>query len=403
MTAIDDPDADKSRRPLPTPGPPPVQRPNTPVPLEAIPPAQFYGNRGALQATPSSVPPPLPHRPRGVGSSLTTVHSVEQPPSYFPDPVVEDIRIDDDAMPTLMSAEPSWQQWDYSTPSSSAWDPNAWPASGWGQTSGVKIQRNMQEEDRWWEVASRPGPGLLPPTVEGMLHDQDHTLFSVTATVPSNPPPSAIITPTKPHTPPSEAEVRTAIPHPHAYYCPKDNAWVLISWKSSAMDPPTSKKYTDLLKGLPALPVRAQNSSCDKKDAAWVSNQTHHLHKYERVTDSSQLTPPYYGLDAEETVKQKHRSAVVVEDPMLMDGIEGGAELEETGFALDLYVCCQCPMHCLASPPIPGVIDASIWATYTNDRKNNPRVGYSGEDTVVTSIAKIMGWVAVSYIFSNHN
>jgi hypothetical protein len=39
------------------------------------------------------------------------------------------------------------------------------------------------------------------------------------------------------HSPPTEEEVRTSVPHPNAYYCPKGNGCVILSWNASVAPP----------------------------------------------------------------------------------------------------------------------------------------------------------------------
>lgn len=391
MTAIDENDGQQARRALPNPAPPPVQRPNTPVAAATstgIAPAQFYG------FNPPSEPPPLPHRRRGVGSNLTMFHTVDEPPSYsgYREPeLVEDITLEEPVPSLLSETQTTWDSTDWGNVDSAAWGNSS--AFGWGQSSSILIERNQAEEDRWWEGhPHRPGPGILPPAVEALLHDPDHALFSVTASLPTNPPPRSTAPTPKTHPPPTEDEVHTAIPHPNAYYCPKDNAWVLISWKSSPVEPPFSKHARHLEATRPLRLQRLEKTPCTED--TYKHHKTHHLHRYAGVTDSSQLTPPYYGLDAEQAMKRKRRSVRIIDDDidvskMQVDEIED--QPVETGFALDLYRCCQCPFYCAVSPPIPGVVNVKHWDVYVKDRTANPRVGHSGPDSVANSVAKILG------------
>ena len=91
-----------------------------------------------------------------------------------------------------------------------------------------------------------------------------------------------------------EDEIRTAVPHPNAYYCPKDNAWVILSWKSSSVTPPLAHSFVNSQNALPDRARRRLTGSCIEEDQPFgKTNKTHHFHKYEKAVDSHKLTPPF--------------------------------------------------------------------------------------------------------------
>jgi hypothetical protein len=116
----------------------------------------------------------------------------------------------------------------------------------------VNIDGRVEEEElNWWDpyvrrTHNRPGSGMLPTLLEDYLHDADHTLFSVSASLPEIKPrhrssESHSSASHPPVDPPSADDVRGSIPHPNAYYCPKHNGWVLLLWMFPDVNPPISK------------------------------------------------------------------------------------------------------------------------------------------------------------------
>jgi ubiquitin carboxyl-terminal hydrolase 25/28 len=316
---MDNYEAPKARRPLPTPGAQaPAPRPETPrTSSSGVPGSSFYA---------SSKPPPLPSRPKVHGSSHTSYVAPSKdsphyrtPPSDFREPelVEETIQEEEESVPGLI---PSDQNWRNTTPyedpnsnwhlSNSAWNSsgaNSSTSGDWANTvngGGVDFDsidylgsgrleqeytidgRSNQEEEHWWNPEERkrnqrPGPGILAPILAEELHDSNHSLFSVNISgIPSAAPSSSqkdLATPsilatssTSDSPPPSESEVRTSVPHPNAYYCPKDNGWVILSWKSSSIPPPLARSYAVGLNPPLPDPVRRRRTSSCIEEASTV-------------------------------------------------------------------------------------------------------------------------------------
>ncbi|KAG7452076.1 cysteine proteinase [Guyanagaster necrorhizus] len=418
------------------PGSPPAQRPNTPVPTNPpISPARFYS---------SNPPPPLPHRPRGVGSSCTSFQTIDEPPTYgsstgpnapeYREPesrlVTEDIMIDDGHPTVTQKTSPGWTTpvWDSTLTDpdeyNKTWEPTwsgsdaAWQsnflASSDRTSSSVPIgNRDDVEELCWWnrEANKRPGPGFLAPVLEVHLHNPEHSLLSVSASAPdiapSIPAPGAERDPAQAssstqrpapqrssHLPPTEEEVRTAVPHPNAYFCPKDNGWILLSWKSSSVPPPLSrsgrKEHT-----LPDQSFRQKYISCLSPDdnIFGAANKTHHFHRYQNAVDSSQLTPAYRGLDAIDGLKQKRRTGMIIQGELQlikMQEDEMDQDTDETGTPLDLYVCCQCSFYCVASKIIPAIIPRYSWNHLIENKRSDPLPGKTREHSVATALETML-------------
>ncbi|TFK26680.1 ubiquitin C-terminal hydrolase Ubp2 [Coprinopsis marcescibilis] len=461
---MDGSDLPKARRPLPTPGANNVQttqqRPSTPVQSSIqrpIPPSQFYG---------SSKPPALPSRPnRNAGSSHTAYTApVNDPPRYGspsiasqgfrePELIVEEPVVDsDEQLPELIpnhnyqwEAATSYGDWTQPTPpwdsTAAAWDPpqTQWPentvSTGTFDTmdfvntnldSDVPINgRSDYEETRWWnqeEISKngRPGPGLLPPVVAEDLHDPHHLLFSVNISgIPqpssSTPLPSAVPLTASASTDsyaaaavfPSPDEVRAAVPHPNAYYCPKENGWVLMIWKSSAVLPPLTLSFHPI-HPLPDQSRRKRTPSCvpEGDNPTTLSNKTHHFHRYPKAVDSLQLTSPFREdpWRVSEILKQKRRAQFVVDevDQHKVDQFEELDNLEPQGRTLDLYVCCQCSMYCLASDVIPGVVQQKHLEEFVREKRNNPQPGKSPELSVTIGIETLLLAIENKMFKGNH-
>lgn len=426
------------RRPLPTPNPAPVQRPNTPVTPNrlnsAIPPTSFYG---------SAVTPSAASHSDSIGSRHTTYISSEDPPAYgspgFREP---ELVAEDGPMPEPSSSSLQWQDGDTS------WnlDENSWVNSDWdGYSANVANTRTWDvssvdpnvftnsfmsipkslveisgrdefEEQNWWDPhlaarQERPGPGMLPTMLADWLHDPDHSLFSVSVIPPnlqphsklpgssvsteSSPdvsidsPSSPLTVPHTPHQPPTEDDVRMAVPHPNAYFCPKENGWVILIWKFSSAPFPISQSFdpSDPYP-LPFYHRRKFTHNCLNDEGP---NKTHHFHRYPHAVDSHKLTPPFR-LEEWETVdcvKQKRRGAtasfdidITQIDPNEIDTL-CEEEKEAEGKLFDLYVCCQCSFYCVASGVLPGVIPRKCFDEFVRDKKVNPPVGRTGDHSVV--------------------
>ncbi|KAF8899278.1 hypothetical protein BD779DRAFT_1607774 [Infundibulicybe gibba] len=421
---MDNKEVPKPRRPLPTPGASPAQRPNTPVlGISApVPAASFYSAHRA---------PPLPTRPLNVGSSHTAYVAPQEPPPNYssginppgfrePELVNEDMVVEPtDPSSTLVPQnnvrgwtdrmgqipyESGWQEtntWDQYTTTTSDW------AGGSMGFDPMDYMSTNTKKTHWWDAsererAQRPGPGMLPPVLADELHNPDHSLFSdatpppqPSATSSSNMPSSA---PAPIFVPPTEEDVRTAVPHPNAYYCPKENGWIILSWKSSSVAPPLANSFQKS----PHPPLPDQNrrkltSSCigDGEQPFGQNNKTHHFHKYPKAVDSHKLTPPFYRDDWEinPNVKQKRRAGTIIlgeADLRKMksdnDDMEKECDLGDEGRSLDLYICCQCSFYCVASGVIPGVITRKFFDEFVKDKRGSPPPGKTGEQAVVLAL-----------------
>lgn len=460
---MDNPDTPKVRRPLPTPGAPvSAARPSTPVTVSSpvpTPTTSIYV---------SQKPPPLPTRPKNPGSNLT---AYAPPPRYDsptvnhspgfrePELVVDELIVEDDETVPDLTPGNDTNTWEDNINSSYASDVNnQWSADGgysnsWDQPTDIaawtkgttntldfetmdytnridqdyKIDgRDNREETLWWsheerEKHKRPGPGFLPPILADALHDPNHSLYYVGfpsfptipkeqiqpsgSAAPSN---SAASQQSLPESSaPSESETRKSVPHPNAYYCPKDNGWVILLWKSSTVAPPLAQSYLDgLSPPLPDQHRRRQTSSCieEGEHPFGRANKTHHFHKYEKAFDSHKLTTPFRQdvWQSLESVKQKRRVGAIldndidintinVEDVELMDSSE------EQGKLLDLYVCCQCTFYCVASGVIPGVIPRKHIDELIRDKKTHPPVGKTGEQAITLAFETFLMCVPQRY------
>lgn len=361
-----------------------------------------------------------------------------------PELVIDDSIVDDDDMvPDLMPGnDPTWEDSINSTDVHNGWATDGWDdqnnIAAWtkGTSSGLDFGpmdytnridfnidgRDNQEENMWWSKEERdkwkrPGPGFLPPVLADALHDPNHSLFSINFTsfpsittaskdhiqpsssiAPSNSAGSHPSThPLPDSTAPTESETRKSVPHPNAYYCPKDNGWVILFWKASAVAPPLAKSY---LEGenlpLPDQHRRKTTPSCvdEGEHPFGKPNKTHHFHKYEKAFDSHKLTTPYRQdqWHSQQLAKQKRRVGAIMDNDMInvinvddFDLDETDAE-EEEGKLLDLYVCCQCTFYCVASGVIPGVIPKKHLDELVREKKNHPPPGKTGEQAVALAI-----------------
>ncbi|KAJ7754991.1 hypothetical protein DFH07DRAFT_496988 [Mycena maculata] len=415
-----------NRRPLPTPGsitiqPPP--RPNTPpVAEEPLASTSFVPSSPQRPTSPvkqnasvasssaistsnfySSQPPALPSRPKNVGSSHTTVWAPTDTFWPAPDPLPSyaasisssgyrepELVVDteDDSMPDLISSEQiSRNEWG----TGSGWGGSDWSTNAWSRDL-VKVDgRDRVEEEHWWDSArhkvNRPGPGMLPPLLADTLHNPEHTLFSVTFTAPEIQPSatsqssqssSGSTSAALPPEPPSFDEVRASRPHPDAYYCPKDNGWVIMTWGYSDNLPPLARSFqTSSHRPLPR-PIRRNPENCSDSTA----NETHHFHKYEKAVDGHQLDVPFRfdQWDTIETVKSKRRVGTVLPDELDLEKLsaEDDDKMEvddQEGPPLDLYVCCQCTFYLLRSPVIPGVVPRPLWDDFLKEKNDSPQLG----------------------------
>lgn len=450
---MDNPDTPKTRRPLPTPGASGSQRPSTPVSASSpVPASSFYSQR----------PPPLPTRPKHSGSSHTAYVAPQDPPRYGspafnnsagfrePELVVDDvIPEDDNTVPDLIPHDDTsnWATGDIKTSYDSHWQSDAnWSKEstdwshmsdrGWNAGStgpGLEFDkmdymnrtdqefmidgRVDREEINWWnpierEKGNRPGAGILAPVLAEELHDSNHSLFSINISPPALTVISHTPSPSKDHSsstsssaseqstvnPPTEEEIRTAVPHPNAYYCPKDNGWVILSWKSSSVAPPLARSFLHSSNvTIPDLARRRRTGSCiEEEDQPFgKTNKTHHFHKYEKAVDSHKLTPPFRQDEWQSigNVKMKRRGAIISElDINTIKADDSDIEVleretgDDEGKLLDLYVCCQCSFYCVSSGIIPGVIPRRYIDEIIRDKRTSPPVGKTGDQAVVSAL-----------------
>jgi len=407
-----------------------TKRPNTPVnrstlatapPMAPIPAEFFYNSINKAASRKDSIPAPnLPPRPAGAGSNSTKYmmtppadsHESPKPPSYSPSHDTSDYRepvlvseepVTTSAIDPVTSADNGWdiRSWDnpddpWRNGNAVNWDTADWgstttPAASSWNTQSLISNRNLDEELVWWnpvvrEQHQRPGPGILATVLQEKLHDGDHTLYSVKASPPSSlasePPPAPTTETQSAAVGPStsaglfakaEEEVRISVPHPNAYYCPKENGWVLLAWKSSSIVPPLSATYLHTEHAYP-IPRQRDRTDLNCLDAETLSfgsqNKTHHFHSYESSVDSLKLSPPYRPIDWTKPPLQSDTSMPVDTQP------------DAEGMLLNLHMCCQCSFYCVASPCISGVIPIALWDQFVKDRHGNPQVGQNAQQAV---------------------
>jgi ubiquitin carboxyl-terminal hydrolase 25/28 len=195
--------------------------------------------------------------------------------------------------------------------------------------------------------------------------------------------------------PPTADDVRTAVPHPNAYYCPKENGWMILSWKSSSVAPPLARSFQNSQhRPLPDQDRRKRTESCISDGVRpFATNQTHHFHKYENAIDAHKLTPPFRREEWED-IESTLIQAVVDVKRMNVEEIEAtnAEELEAQGEGrlLDLYVCCQCSFYCVASGIISGVIPRKSFGDFAKEKRSNPPPGKTGDQSVVTAFETIV-------------
>ena len=161
------------------------------------------------------------------------------------------------------------------------------------------------EEIDWWnpnerEKCNRPGSGILSPVLAENLHDPNHSLFSINivsppvCTVSSHASKDQQSSTSSTVAPLTEDEIRTALPHPNAYYCPKDNTWVILSWKYSSVTPLLASSFVNSLNTLPDQGRRRLTGNCiEEYEPFGKMNKSHHFHKYEKAVDGHKLAPPF--------------------------------------------------------------------------------------------------------------
>ncbi|KAJ7155926.1 hypothetical protein C8R43DRAFT_1234792 [Mycena crocata] len=417
-----------SRRPLPTPGSVSTSQPpqsSTPtIAEEPVASTSFVPN--SPPATPvrqnssvasssistssfyssTSQPPALPSRPKDVGSSHTSLTWL--PPDNFPsysasigyrEPELIPPDVDDE-MPELISTESAGDGWN-----TGGWGNDDF--GSWTTDNLVKIDgRDRMEEENWWDknrkADNRPGPGMLPPLLADSLHNPEHSLFSVVFTPPDIPSTtdsqpsqssSASASTSQPPPPPSFEQVRASVPHPDAYYCPKDNGWVVLITDYSSDPPPLARSFeTSSHRPLPR-PIRRNPENCSDGTA----NETHHFHKYEKAVDGHKLKVPLHfdRWDTIETVKHKRRVGTLLPDELDFDklAVEDDDKMdvdEPEGPLLDLFMCCQCTCYVLRSPLIPGVIPRPLWDDFLKEKQSNPQPGKTPERSIALAMETLL-------------
>lgn len=299
------------------------------------------------------------------------------------------------------------------------WDPS-WGPSKWdtNPSRNVDIDGRSDEEELNWAdkelraKMKRPGPGLLPPLLTQVLHNPDHTLYTVTAAVPdsvlshtrstsaasssTSPPQASSVHPPTP--PPTAEEVRTAIPHPNAYYCKEHNGWVLLLWKSSPQLPVIHPSYKPT-QPFPDQSRRRKMATCvpqDEQHPIWPTNKTHHFHKYERAVAARDLVTPYNRSEWEEETrrKQKRRKMTIhLDDDGSTTTTTEEPPQEPEAEMLDLYLCCQCSTYCLVSEVLPGVIPLRMQDEFNKDKLAHPTLGRTPEVSLVTGWETVITYV----------
>ncbi|KAH8794588.1 hypothetical protein DL96DRAFT_1305190 [Flagelloscypha sp. PMI_526] len=251
---------------------------------------------------------------------------------------------------------PHWRwSWSFDSPSEGYADSRQSPPEGanW---------RNSKVQDQYFA----PGPGILAPLLPGAGNVVDHELFAIKVVIPpklNQHPLSMSYTPRSQspsnlnsfsvHSPPPlEDELRAAVLHPDAYYSPKHGSWILLSWSKSKRPPPVIPLYPqeDILNAVFRREERGASLDCnDSLDRS----RTHHFHKFPSAVDPTRLDPPYKPGDSESFTSP-----------------------------LDLYVCCQCQIHLIASSFSQPVVPQSLWNAFLEERRRLSRP----ETTVATMI-----------------
>ena len=211
----------------------------------------------------------------------------------------------------------------------------------------------------------------------------DHTLFSVSASLPEIKPrrrssESRSSASHPPVDPPSADDVRGSIPHPNAYYCPRHNGWVLLFWRFPDVNPPISKSFNG--HPLPDITRWRKAHSCvsEKSQSVAQANKTHHFYYYPAAVDASNIVIPFKRADWERHSHTKSRCQQA--DPISSLNfsslsLTANDSRKPEGDLLDLYVCCQCSLYCVVSNVVPGVIPQRTLEAFVEDRLDRPLIG----------------------------
>ncbi|KAJ3805779.1 hypothetical protein F5876DRAFT_51258 [Lentinula aff. lateritia] len=235
--------------------------------------------------------------------------------------------------------------------------------------------------------------------------------------------------PRPPHVPPSALEVNLAgKPHPDAYFSPKENAWMLLSWRDTSSStsifggdplPLFIPQIRASVYTLPKEECRMQGDGMGINCLAYATGSgvghrdrqrhdlTHHFHKYPKSIDGRTLDPPVRhwkddfpvaesiggegSMDVDNPTSSKSTAKPTLDQPLLLDS----------------YVCCQCSFFLVVIPSpaneyfpnpntgqipnvIPGVIPLQTWNAYVNDRLENPNPGMSKEQTLLGGLETLL-------------
>jgi ubiquitin carboxyl-terminal hydrolase 25 len=322
--------------------------------------SDFYGSKN---------PPPLPSRPECLSPSHTNISKPSVPPpdyhasdnSLFGKPqLIKEALID---------------------------DPDA---DHWSDAS-VHEQCNCL------------GTDVLPPYLADILHNPEHSLFSLSVIQPDIRLDVRSGSTSRDEQdegglfePPSSDDIANAVPHPNAYYWPKHNGWILLIWKSSPMLPPLAKSFVpDPCNPFPDLMHRKQTSSCigAVEQPFGQVNKPHHFHYYQKAVDLQKLDPALRRVRWEINDQKKERRRKITSldlDTFSIDQISTDdldKEMDEgEGDLLNLYVCCQCSVCYIISNVIPGVIPIRFMDEFTRERGDNPPPNRNRGESVVAGL-----------------
>ncbi|KAJ3558153.1 hypothetical protein NM688_g1094 [Phlebia brevispora] len=374
---------------------PQLKRP-LPVPKEVqpVPASSFYGTSSKQSKA----------QPLTAGSSHTVyAESLTPPPPYHAketSPFRQPELVAEEPIPPLIPTENaggSSDNWsmdnnEWGNVTATPWD-SVYAHGGWNSTPSQSVDidgRDAEEELNWAdkevrERCKRPGPGVLPPLLTQLLHNPDHTLYSVTAHVPD-----VSATASRSSTRSTSSSVTSS---PNACRACSSS----ISRRSTARDPTSTRVLLQRAQWLGPFALAVVFSASTHRAVV-------HANVYERAVDARTLMTPYKRSDWEQDVRQKQRRrkmTIHMDDegreipPPSMASAETEQRAEEEADMLDLYLCCQCSTYCLVSDVIPGVIPVRYLEEFNKDKLENPPPGKTGDLSLIT------GWETVITILSN--
>jgi len=77
-------------------------------------------------------------------------------------------------------------------------------------------------------------------------------------------------------------------------------------------------------------------------------------------------------------------------------------EEEDQSDLLDLYICCQCSVYCVASDIIPGVIPRKVHEAFVQDKQDHPSIDRTGEMAVMVGWYTVIKYVEIYYSCTVH-